>query len=94
MENLRDSIYQSDISINVNEIDEDLKGLLDDESDIIPSCNNTPLYITLLTKFQKRSAKKKTCKKKKKTLQLQTPSGLNKQVVSTFSAKSLEYTPS
>ncbi|GES74056.1 hypothetical protein RCL_jg4455.t1 [Rhizophagus clarus] len=32
MENLRDPIHQSDMLINVDKIDEDLKGLLDDES--------------------------------------------------------------
>ncbi|GBC08617.1 hypothetical protein RclHR1_08260004 [Rhizophagus clarus] len=70
-------------------IDEDLK----DESDAIPPRNNTPLPVTPLTKSQKRSAKKKTCKERQK-LQLQTPSRLDKHVVLTFSTESPEYTPS
>ncbi|GBC06184.1 hypothetical protein RclHR1_06670024 [Rhizophagus clarus] len=94
MEILGDSMHQSDMSINVNEIDENLKGLLDDESGTIPLYNNTPLPVTLLTKSQKRSAKKKACKKKKKVLQLQIPSGLDEKVVFIFNAESSEYTPS
>ncbi|GBC03522.1 hypothetical protein RclHR1_05170012 [Rhizophagus clarus] len=76
------------MSINVDEIDEDLKGLLDDESSATSPRNNTPLPIT-----QKMNAKKKAYKEKKKILQLQTPSELDEQVVPTFSAKSPEYIP-
>ncbi|GBB99825.1 hypothetical protein RclHR1_03650001 [Rhizophagus clarus] len=43
--------------------------------------------------FDKRSAKKKTCKERQK-LQLQTPSGLDEQVVPTFSTESPKYTSS
>ncbi|GES90443.1 hypothetical protein RCL_jg13538.t1 [Rhizophagus clarus] len=50
MENLRDLMYQSDMSINVDMIDEDLKGLLDDKSGITLSRNNTPLPVIPLTK--------------------------------------------
>ncbi|GBB96594.1 hypothetical protein RclHR1_27910001 [Rhizophagus clarus] len=92
IKNLRDSMHQSDMSINIDVINEDLKGLLDDESDTTSLCNNTPLLIILLIKSQKRNAKKKVCKEKKKTLQLQTSSGLDEKVVPTFSAESPEYT--
>ncbi|GBB97805.1 hypothetical protein RclHR1_30720001 [Rhizophagus clarus] len=94
MEILGDPIHQSDMSINVDEIDEDLKELLDDESDVTPSRNNTPLSVTSLTKSQQRNAKKKVCKEKKKMLQLQTPSGLDEKIVPTFSTESPEYTSS
>ncbi|GBB90543.1 hypothetical protein RclHR1_17530001 [Rhizophagus clarus] len=80
------------MSINVNIIDEDLKGLLDDESDITPPHNNTPLSIMFLIKFQTRNTKKKARKEKKKMLQLQFPFGLDKQVVPIFSTESSEYT--
>ncbi|GBC06411.1 hypothetical protein RclHR1_06800015 [Rhizophagus clarus] len=93
IKNLGDPMHQSDMSINVNMIDEDLKSLLDDESGAIPSRNNTPLPVTFLTKSQKNSAKKKACKERQK-LQLQTPSGLDEQVASTFNTESPKYTPS
>ncbi|GBB96820.1 hypothetical protein RclHR1_28410001 [Rhizophagus clarus] len=86
-------MYQSNISINVDVINKDLKGLLDDKSGIILLRSNTPLPVMFLTKSQKRNTKEKACKEKKK-LQLQTPSGLNEYIVLTFSKKSPEYTPS
>ncbi|GES79791.1 hypothetical protein RCL_jg23499.t1 [Rhizophagus clarus] len=58
MENLRDSMHQSDISINVDVIDEDLQGLLGDSPDTTFLRNNTPVLITLLAKSQNRNAKK------------------------------------
>ncbi|GBB92755.1 hypothetical protein RclHR1_02050028 [Rhizophagus clarus] len=60
MENLENPMHQSDMLINVDMIDGDLKGLLDDESlsATFPR-NNTPLPVTSLTKSQKRNAKKK-----------------------------------
>ncbi|GBB88112.1 hypothetical protein RclHR1_14620012 [Rhizophagus clarus] len=82
------------MSINIDKIDEDLKGLLDDELSTISLHNNTPLPVTLLSKSQKKNAKKKVCKEKKKTLQLQTPFRLDEKVVFTFSAESSEYIPS
>ncbi|GBC03399.1 hypothetical protein RclHR1_00510030 [Rhizophagus clarus] len=96
IENLGDLIHQSDMSINIDKIDKDLKELLDDnnESNATPLYNNTPLPVMLLIKFQKRNAKKKACKEKKKMLQLQTPFGLNEQIVFTFNAESFEYTSS
>ncbi|GBB92976.1 hypothetical protein RclHR1_20940002 [Rhizophagus clarus] len=93
MKNLGDPMHQSDMSINIDMIDEDLKGLLDDESDTTPPYNVTPIPVTLLTKSQKKSAKKKVRKEKQK-LQLQTFSGLDKHIVFTFSIESSEYTPS
>ncbi|GBB86939.1 hypothetical protein RclHR1_01340006 [Rhizophagus clarus] len=66
---------------------------VDDELLATPPCNITPIPVTPLTKFQKQSAKKKACKEKQK-LQLQTPSGLDEHVVSTFSKEFPEYTPS
>ncbi|GBB88889.1 hypothetical protein RclHR1_01550023 [Rhizophagus clarus] len=68
IENLGNPIYQSDMSINVDEIDENLKGLLDNELNVTFSRNNTLLPVMFLTKFQKKSAKKKACKEKKKVL--------------------------
>ncbi|GBB84012.1 hypothetical protein RclHR1_10650012 [Rhizophagus clarus] len=67
---------------------------VDDELLATPPRNITPIPVTPLTKSQKRSAKKKARKEKKKGLQLQTPSGLDEQIVPTFSAESPEYTPS
>ncbi|GBB95564.1 hypothetical protein RclHR1_25650003 [Rhizophagus clarus] len=81
------------MSINIDMIDEDLKGLLDDKLSATLLRNNTSLSVILLTKSQKRSAKKKVCKERQK-LHLQTPSRLDEQVVPTFSAESPEYTPS
>ncbi|GET01153.1 hypothetical protein RCL_jg18883.t1 [Rhizophagus clarus] len=52
--------------INVDEIDGDLQGLLDNNSDATPSHNNTSLPITSLTKSQKRNAKKKAIRKRRK----------------------------
>ncbi|GBB98228.1 hypothetical protein RclHR1_31760001 [Rhizophagus clarus] len=69
---------------------------LDDADDILvstPPRNVTPIPVMPLTKSQKRSAKKKARKEKQK-LQLKTPSGLDEQVVPTFSTESPEYTPS
>ncbi|GES92775.1 hypothetical protein RCL_jg22050.t1 [Rhizophagus clarus] len=59
MKNLRNPMYQSDMLININEIDKDLKGLLDNKLGTTPLRNNTPLPITFLTKFQKGMLKKK-----------------------------------
>ncbi|GBB95152.1 hypothetical protein RclHR1_02490007 [Rhizophagus clarus] len=96
IENLRDPMYQSDTSMNFDVFDANSIGSLDDvvdESLATPPRNIIPIPVTLLTKSQKQSAKKKTCKEKQK-LQLQTPSGLDEHVVPTFSKESPEYTPS
>ncbi|GBC02134.1 hypothetical protein RclHR1_04470013 [Rhizophagus clarus] len=50
-------------------------------------------FLSTYKEQMKRSAKKKARKEKQK-LQLQSPSGLDEQVVFTFSMESLEYTPS
>ncbi|GBB97676.1 hypothetical protein RclHR1_30340001 [Rhizophagus clarus] len=82
-------------SINFDIFDTNSIGSLDDvdESRAIPPCNITPVIVTPLTKSQKQSAKKKARKERQK-LQLQTPSGLDEQVVPTFNIESSEYTPS
>ncbi|GBB95360.1 hypothetical protein RclHR1_25160002 [Rhizophagus clarus] len=64
MEDLRDPMHQSDMSINVDVLDTNSIGSFDDEILATPH------------------------------LQLQTPSKLDEQVVSTFSTESSEYTPS
>ncbi|GBC02256.1 hypothetical protein RclHR1_04520009 [Rhizophagus clarus] len=97
MENLGDPMHQSDTSMNFDVPDTNSVGSLDDVDDELlatPPHNITPIPVTPLTKSQKWSAKKKARKKKKKALQLQSPSGLDKQTVPTFSAESSEYTPS
>ncbi|GBB86903.1 hypothetical protein RclHR1_13350006 [Rhizophagus clarus] len=66
MEDLGDPIYQSDISIIIDEINEDLQELLDDSLNTTPPHNVMPIPVTPLTKSQKRSAKKKACKKRQK----------------------------
>ncbi|GBB88562.1 hypothetical protein RclHR1_01510013 [Rhizophagus clarus] len=90
---LGDPMYQSDASMNFDMLDADYIRSLDDSSGTILLRNVTPIFVTHLTKSQKRSAKKRTRKEKQK-LQLQTPSGLDEQVVPTFSIESPEYTPS
>ncbi|GBC00193.1 hypothetical protein RclHR1_03780022 [Rhizophagus clarus] len=92
MEDLGDPMYQSDALINFDVLDTNLIESLDDNLLVTPQCNITLIPVTLLTKSQKRSAKKKACKEKQK-LQLHTPSGLDEQVVPTFSTKFSEYTP-
>ncbi|GBB86358.1 hypothetical protein RclHR1_12790003 [Rhizophagus clarus] len=97
MENLGDPMHQSDTSMNFDVSDTNSVGSLDDVDDELlatPPRNITPIPVTPLTKSQKRSAKKKARKEKKKALQLQSPSGLDEQIVPTFSAESPEYTPS
>ncbi|GBC07705.1 hypothetical protein RclHR1_07640003 [Rhizophagus clarus] len=97
IENLGDPMHQSDTSMNFDVFDTKSIGSLDDVNDELlatPPRNVTPIPVTLLTKSQKRSAKKKARKEKKKALQLQTPSGLDERVVPTFSTESPEYTPS
>ncbi|GBB84259.1 hypothetical protein RclHR1_10890006 [Rhizophagus clarus] len=97
MENLGDPMHQSDTSMNFDVPDTNSVGSLDDVDDELlatPPRNITPIPVTPLTKSQKRSAKKKARKEKKKALQLQSPSGLDEQLVPTFSAESPEYTPS
>ncbi|GBB97864.1 hypothetical protein RclHR1_30940001 [Rhizophagus clarus] len=97
MENLGDPMHQSDTSMNFDVFDTNSIESLDDVDDKLlttPPRNVTPIPGTPLTKFQKRSAKKKAHKEKKKVLQLQTPSGLDEKVVPTFSTESPEYTPS
>ncbi|GBB94857.1 hypothetical protein RclHR1_24290002 [Rhizophagus clarus] len=81
------------MSINFDVLDTNSIESLDEELLATPPRNIIPIPVTPLTKSQKRSAKKKACKEKQK-LQLQTPFGLDKQVVSTFSTESPEYTPS
>ncbi|GBB89356.1 hypothetical protein RclHR1_01600028 [Rhizophagus clarus] len=93
MENLRDPMHQSDASMNFDIFDANSIGSLDDELLAILSYITTPIPVMPLTKSQKRSAKKKACKEKQK-LQLQSPSGLDEQVVPTFSTESPEYIPS
>ncbi|GBB89481.1 hypothetical protein RclHR1_16180007 [Rhizophagus clarus] len=93
MEDLGDPMHQSDASINVEVLNTNSIGSLDDEILATPPRNITPIPVTPLTKSQKRSAKKKACKERQK-LQLQTPSGLDEHVVPTFSKESPEYTPS
>ncbi|GBB86610.1 hypothetical protein RclHR1_00130051 [Rhizophagus clarus] len=92
-EDLGNPIYQSDVLINFDVLDTSLIGSLDDNLVITPPCNTTPIPVIPLTKSQKRSAKKKA-RKERQMLQLQTPSGLDEQVVPTFSTESPEYTPS
>ncbi|GBB98933.1 hypothetical protein RclHR1_33690002 [Rhizophagus clarus] len=90
-------MHQSDTSMNVDVLDTNSIGSLDNADDILvstPPRNVTSIPVTPLTKSQKRSAKKKARKVKKKVLQLQTPSGLDEKIVPTFSAESPEYTPS
>ncbi|GBB92881.1 hypothetical protein RclHR1_20710005 [Rhizophagus clarus] len=97
MENLGDPMHQSDTSMNFDVFDTNSIGSLDDVDDELlatPPRNITPIPVTPLTKSQKRSAKKKARKEKKKVLQLQTPSGLDENIVPTFSAESPEFTPS
>ncbi|GBC10413.1 hypothetical protein RclHR1_09600008 [Rhizophagus clarus] len=81
--------------MNFDVFDINLIGSLDDINELLatPLRNITPIPVTPLTKSQKRSAKKKARKEKQK-LQLQSLSGLDEQVVSTFSTESPEYTPS
>ncbi|GBB91508.1 hypothetical protein RclHR1_18830008 [Rhizophagus clarus] len=93
MKNLGDPMYQSDVSMNFDVLDTNSIGSLDDELLATPPRNVTPIPVTSLTKSQKRSTKKKARKEKQK-LQLQTPSGLDEQVVPTFSKESPEYIPS
>ncbi|GBC09431.1 hypothetical protein RclHR1_08860004 [Rhizophagus clarus] len=95
MKDLGDPMHQSDASINFDVFDANSIRSLDDVDDSLatPSRNVTPVPVTLLTKSQKRSAKKKAHKERQK-LQLQTPSGLDEQVVPTFSKESPEYIPS
>ncbi|GBB97803.1 hypothetical protein RclHR1_30700001 [Rhizophagus clarus] len=87
-------MHQSDASINFDVFDTNLIGSLDDVDELLatPPRNITPIPITPLTKFQKKNAKKKARNEKQK-LQLQSPSGLDEQVVPTFSMESPEYTP-
>ncbi|GBB95797.1 hypothetical protein RclHR1_26130001 [Rhizophagus clarus] len=60
MEIIGDPMHQSDMSINVDEIDEDLHRLLDDSPGVtLPHNVIIPIPVTPLTKSQKRSAKKK-----------------------------------
>ncbi|GBB91179.1 hypothetical protein RclHR1_18320002 [Rhizophagus clarus] len=94
MEDLEDPMYQSDASMNFDVFNTNSIGSLDDSSGATPLRNVIPIPVpvTSLTKSQKRSAKKKARKEKQK-LQLQTPSGLDEQVVPTFSTESPEYTP-
>ncbi|GBB88309.1 hypothetical protein RclHR1_14880003 [Rhizophagus clarus] len=91
MEDLGDPMHQSDTSINFDVLDTNSIGSLEDDILITLPHNITPVPVMLLTKSQKQSAKKMARKEKQK-LQLQTPSGLNEQVVPTFSTESSEYT--
>ncbi|GBB96399.1 hypothetical protein RclHR1_27430002 [Rhizophagus clarus] len=96
MKNLGDLMHQLDTSMNVDVVDTNSIGSLDDADDVLvstPPRNVIPIPVTPLTKSQKRSAKKKARKEKQK-LQLKTPSGLDEHVVPTFSTESPEYTPS
>ncbi|GBB89708.1 hypothetical protein RclHR1_01650015 [Rhizophagus clarus] len=88
-------MHQSDTLMNFDVFDTNLIGSLDDVDKLFITSprNITPIPVTLLTKSQKRNAKKKARKEKQK-LQLQSPSGLDEQVVHTFSTESPEYTPS
>ncbi|GBB91260.1 hypothetical protein RclHR1_18420002 [Rhizophagus clarus] len=88
-------MHQSDVSMNFDVFDTNSIESLDDINKLLttPSRNITFIPVTLLTKSQKKSAKKKAHKKKQK-LQLQSPSGLDEQVVPTFNMESSEYTPS
>ncbi|GBC10361.1 hypothetical protein RclHR1_09560015 [Rhizophagus clarus] len=94
-EELGDPMHQLDASMNFDVFDTNSIELLDDVDELLATLphNITPIPVTFLTKSQKRSAKKKARKKKQK-LQLQSPSGLDEQVVLTFSIESSEYTPS
>ncbi|GBC03433.1 hypothetical protein RclHR1_05120003 [Rhizophagus clarus] len=84
-------MHQSDALMNFDVFNTNSIESLDDDLIATPSYNTTPIPVMPLTKSQKRSAKKKACKEKQK-LQLQTPSGLDEQVVPTFSTISPEYT--
>ncbi|GBB87746.1 hypothetical protein RclHR1_14220005 [Rhizophagus clarus] len=93
MEDLGNLMYQLDVSMNFDETDKDFHRLLDNSLNVTPPRNIILTSVISLTKSQKRSAKKKACKEKQK-LQSQSSSGLDEQVVSTFSIESPKYTPS
>ncbi|GBC07707.1 hypothetical protein RclHR1_07640005 [Rhizophagus clarus] len=50
IEDLRNPMHQSDVSMNFDEIDEDLQRLLDDTPGTIPLHNVTLMPVTPLTK--------------------------------------------
>ncbi|GBB84262.1 hypothetical protein RclHR1_01090001 [Rhizophagus clarus] len=93
MEDLGNPMHQSDTLMNFDVLDTSSIGSLDNELLVTLPRNITPVPVTPLTKSQKRSAKK-TARKEKQKLQLQTPSGLDECVVPTFSTESPGYTPS